>query len=227
MEFFFAPLELTSVKDTINQKISNIFRKNNIAVVLMDRDILPFPQRSQCDLVSIDHFRAAFIVTRHFIELGRKNIHFLSRPFSAPSVEMRIAGCREVVRIAGLPFGDDHIHILDSFHTEDAQKVNQSQPDAILCANDSTAAKFIQALNKAKIDVPEQIMVAGIDDLPYSKYLSPTLTTYRQPQQELARIALKTMVDRIENEELPPRTIQLTGKLIVRQSSLLGTSEKS
>ena len=73
---FFTPLELTSEKDMINSNIVQLFDEAGIPVVLMDRDIVSFPSRSKYDLVGVDNFRVAFILTRHLLEQGCKKIMF-------------------------------------------------------------------------------------------------------------------------------------------------------
>lgn len=216
---FFVPVELTEQKDQVNIRIVEIFKKHNIAVVLMDRDIVDFPHRSGYDLVSIDNFRVGFIMTEHLINQGCRSVDFAARPFSAPSVYMRIAGYREAMRIYGIPFDQASIHIGEPADKMLISNIIERKPRGILCANDSTAAKLIQSLAREKIDVPTQIMVAGVDDIAYSKYLTPTLTTYRQPCSKIAAAAVKVLIDRIENDTLAPRTTQLTGEIIVRQST--------
>lgn len=85
-EVFFAPLELKSDKDQINQSIINIFENTGIPIVLLDRDIVAFPRRSRFDLVSINNVRAGFLITEHLMRLGCRRIDFLARPNSAPTV---------------------------------------------------------------------------------------------------------------------------------------------
>jgi LacI family transcriptional regulator len=155
----------------------------------------------------------------HVARKGCKSIHFLARPFSAPSVNMRIAGYREALRAWNLPFDESNIHVGDPLDDLTVQTILSRNPQAILCANDSTAAKLMQALMKNKIDVPSQIMVTGVDDIAYSRYLTPTLTTYRQPCEEIAAMAVKILIDRIEKDSLPPRTTQLIGELVEREST--------
>ena len=69
---FFAPLELTPRKDAINQLIVKTFTDADIPVVLLDRDLVPYPQRSELDLVGIDNRRAGHIITAHLLSAGAK-----------------------------------------------------------------------------------------------------------------------------------------------------------
>ena len=64
---FFAPLELTPQKDAINRSVAESLDKAGIPVVLLDRDLFSYPERSHYDLVGIDNRRAGYIVTKHLI----------------------------------------------------------------------------------------------------------------------------------------------------------------
>ena len=66
---FYAPLEMASEKDTANQRIVRMLERARIPVVLLDRCYLPYPERSQYDLVGIDNRRAGYIATRHLLSL--------------------------------------------------------------------------------------------------------------------------------------------------------------
>jgi DNA-binding LacI/PurR family transcriptional regulator len=106
---------------------------------------------------------------------------------------------------------------------EDGQFVrrmlDEKQPDAVICANDATAAALIRQLGAMKVRVPGDLKVAGIDDVGYASLLSPSLTTIRQPCSEIAEVALNTMKTRLQHPNLPPRTITLRGELVVREST--------
>jgi DNA-binding LacI/PurR family transcriptional regulator len=97
--------------------------------------------------------------------------------------------------------------------------LESASPDAIICSNDQTAALLMRTLTQLHCSVPEQIAVAGFDDVEYASLLSPALTTMRQPCSEIARTAVRTLIERISNPGLPPRHIQHCGELVVRQSS--------
>jgi DNA-binding LacI/PurR family transcriptional regulator len=90
--------------------------------------------------------------------------------------------------------------------------------DAILCANDMTAAQLMRTLLGAGLRIPEEIRVAGIDDVRYAGLLPVPLTTFHQPCREIGAAAIATMLDRIANPHLPARSILLNGHVVVRQS---------
>lgn len=79
---FFAPFEHTPDNEAANHRIP---------VVLVDRDICPFPQRRGFDLVGIDNFTGGYLLAEHLIKLGARRLAFVTRPFSATTIDARIA----------------------------------------------------------------------------------------------------------------------------------------
>ena len=217
---FFAPLELTPEKDAINRRIAESFERAGIPIVLLDRDLVPYPKRSQYDLVGIDNRRAGYVITEHVISAGAKKPIFLGRPGSAPTVDARIAGFREAVMDCGLTFKPDLVRRIDPWDVDMIHKmVKECRPDAIVCANDFTAAHIMKALNELKISVPDRIRMAGIDDVKYATLLPVPLTTIRQPCAEIGASAIETMVQRLQHPQFPARDISLNFRLVVRRSS--------
>jgi DNA-binding LacI/PurR family transcriptional regulator len=217
---FFAPLELTPEKDATNRRIAERFQSAGIPIVLLDRDLVPYPKRSAYDLVGIDNRRAGYVITEHLIEAGAKRPVFVCRPGSAPTVDARIAGFREAILDCGLEFKPDLIRRMDPWEAAGVQRVvKDTRTDAIVCANDFTAAHVMKALHELKIPVPERIRLAGIDDVKYASLLPVPLTTIHQPCSELGAIAIETMVQRLQHPQLPARDISLNFLLVVRRSS--------
>jgi GntR family transcriptional regulator of arabinose operon len=217
---FFAPLELTPEKDAINRSIADRFERAGIPIVLLDRDLVPYPERSRYDIVGIDNRRAGYVITRHLISVGAKYPVFLGRPGSAPTVDARIAGYREAIIDSGLEFKTSMIWRIDPRDPAMVDQLVKTTPaDAIVCANDFTAAHVMKALNEMKITVPDRIRMAGIDDVKYATLLPVPLTTIRQPCSEIGATAIETMVQRLQHPSFPGRDIALNFRLIVRQSS--------
>lgn len=223
---FFAPLELTPEKDAINRTIAEKFERAGIPIVLLDRDLVAYPNRSQYDLVGIDNRRAGYVITEHLISAGAKRPVFVGRPGSAPTVDARIAGFREAILDCGLEFKPGTVRRIDPFDVSVVQRmVKETRTDAIVCANDFTAAHVMKALLELKIPVPGRIRMAGIDDVKYSTLLPVPLTTIHQPCSEIGATAIETMVHRLEHPQFPGREIALNFKLVVRRSS--GTTARA
>lgn len=215
---FFAPLELTEDKDRINKAVISAMKDAGIPIVLLDRDIVPFPQRSGLDLVGIDNRLAGFLITEHLIDLGCKRIDFLSRPGSAPTVSLRISGYREALLNSGILPDLKWVHSGDPADQDFIRGVIENGATAIICANDLTAANLMRTLGAIGYPVPQKIRVAGFDDVRYAELLSPSLTTIHQPCTDIGTIAMQVMLERIENPLLPPRDILVKPALVVRKS---------
>lgn len=215
---FFAPLELKQGKDQINESVVTALEAAGIPIVLLDRDIVEFPQRSRFDLVGIDNRRAGFLIANHLIQLGCEQIDFLARPDSAPTVMLRIAGYREALLSAGITPKSQWIHIGEPSDERFVQQIIEEGATAIICANDLTAANLMKTLDAMGCPVPEKVRVAGFDDVKYAELLRPSLTTIHQPCVDIGTIAMQVMLERIENPLFPARDILAQPTLIVRQS---------
>jgi DNA-binding LacI/PurR family transcriptional regulator len=216
---FFAPLELLPSKDEVNQRITTALNLAHIPVVLLDRDYVLYPARSQFDLVGIDNRRAAFGAVEHLIKVGARKVAFLGKRLSAPTVDARIAGYREA--LLAHKFRSDENFVLRC-DPEDEQQIRQFydkvRPDAFLCANDHTAANLMHSLIRLGISIPGEVRVVGIDDVKYASLLPIPLTTQHQPCSDIGRIAMSAMLDRLAYPDLPARDISLSCTLVVRKS---------
>lgn len=215
---FFAPLEFPVHRD-INHRILGLLMKARIPVVLLDRDVTDFPHRSQCDLVSLDNRRAGFLVTDHLVRQGATRVGFFARPHSAETVDHRIVGYREALYSHGHQLVESLVMRGEADDLTFVKKaIEAAKPDAIMCANDHTAAQLMQTLLGLGYRIPNDMRLAGVDDVRYARLLPVPLTTFHQPCAEIGAASLSAMVERINSPSLPPRSILLNGSLVVRQS---------
>lgn len=215
---FFAPLELTAQKDAINRSIAEVLDKAGIPVVLLDRDLVSYPERSRYDLVGIDNRRAGYAITRHLIRSGCQRLVFVGRPGSAPTVDARIAGYKEAVADAKLKLEPQVCRIDPDDHAKAKEILKQFRPDGFVCANDFTAAHLLKTLTDLNVHVPDDVRMVGIDDVKYASLLSVPLTTIHQPCANMGAVAINAMLERLREPKLPPRDILLNFDLVVRVS---------
>ena len=216
---FFAALELTPTAGDVNQRIVEALDAARIPVVLLDRPVVPYPRRTLHDLVGIDNRRAGFIVTEHLTRLGCRRIAFIAPPNAAATVDAREAGYREALYTANLPIDRALMLRMDPESVGGvAALMKTGKPDGIVCANDRSAARLMQALAQLGFSVPRDVRVVGIDDVDYAALLPVRLTTLRQPTRQIGDAALTAMLERIERPDLAPREILLPCELIVRAS---------
>lgn len=217
---FFAPFELTPARDEVNRRITTAFDEAGIPIILLDRCISPYPKRGPYDLVGIDNRRAGYTITEHLLEAGSRRIAFIGLPNSASTVDARIAGYREALYVHGAPVEHELVMRLDPADVSAIRAaMERLHPQAIVCANDRTAAHLMQSLLHLGYRIPADVRLAGIDDVEYARLLPVPLTTLRQPCQELGAVAMAAMLDRIAHPHMPARDILLDCTLVVRQSS--------
>jgi GntR family transcriptional regulator, arabinose operon transcriptional repressor len=216
---FFAPLEHTPERDDVNGRIIRALDDASIPTVLLDRAIGPFPRRDHHDLVGLDNRHAGFTVTEHLAGLGVRRIGFVAMPQAAATVDAREAGYREALFSNGLEPERSLVRRLDPRDTPAVLAfLEQGRPEAVVCANDRTAALLMHTLRELGRAVPGDVRLVGIDDVDYAPLLSTPLTTLRQPTQQIGAAALAAMLDRVAGSDLATRDVLLQGTLVVRQS---------
>ena len=216
---FFAPLELSSDKDDVNERIARALDEARIPTVLLDRTVVPYPGRGHHDLVGIDNRRAGYVITEHLLRLGARRIAFLAMPHAAATVDAREAGYREALYTWQAPIERSLVDRIDPSDSSAVQSLMQTnQVEAIVCANDRTASRLIPTLLRLGYSIPDAVRVVGIDDLEYAEFLPVPLTTLRQPTRQLGDAALAAMLERVARTHLPTRDILLNCELIVRES---------
>jgi GntR family transcriptional regulator, arabinose operon transcriptional repressor len=216
---FFAPLELTPAKDEVNERIARALDEARIPVILLDRTVVPYPGRGHHDIVGIDNRRAGYVVTEHLLRLGSRRIAFVGVRNAAATVDAREAGYREALYAWGVPVERALSHRLDPTDAASVRALMDShRPEAIVCANDWTAARIMRTLLELGHALPRDARLVGIDDLDYASLLPVPLTTLRQPTAQIGAAALSAMLDRVSRADFPTRDILLHGSLVVRKS---------
>lgn len=217
---FFAPQEFNSPREDFNGYILKALRKADIPVVLLDRCVLRYPERSAYDLIGLDNRRAGYIVTDHLVRQGGRHVAFFAREGSAETVEDRVAGYREALIHHDLPIDKRLILRGDAADKTFVENALSTVPiDSVMCANDRTAATLMHTLIDLGIEIPRQIRIAGVDNVRYASLLRIPLTTFEQPCAEMGAVAMSAMLERIRNRELPARSIMLNGVLVPRRST--------
>ena len=216
---FFAPLEGMPLDDTTNIRIVTALGAAGIPVVLLDRSVYPYPKRGPFDLVGIDNRRVGFAVTEHLVASGARRVAFLGSLSGASTIGARRAGYREAIDVLAadpslvdvpipLPIDADTL----------AAYLDRHGPDAIVCAHDRGAARLMHALLALGVRIPDEVRLAGIDDVEYAAWLPVPLTTMRQPVRQIGEAAVAAMLERRAHPERPTRDIFVQCTLVVRQS---------
>lgn len=216
---FFVPFEHQADQQAANQRIIERLRQAAIPVVLIDRDIGAFPNRSPYDLVGVDNFAGGYQLAEHLIKLGAKRLGYIMRPLTASTVDARIAGARSAMLAYGIEAPQPFVYSGDPTDPKFVRSFALAkQFDAVLCTSDHLAAQLMQSLTRLGIRVPQDLRVVGFDDVRYASLLTIPLTTMEQPCRDIAITAFNTLRERIKNPTLPPCTRTLTPRIVVRET---------
>jgi LacI family transcriptional regulator len=181
--------------------------------------------------VILNHRLAAKLALSHLYQLGHRKIAFMhGQPFSTDS-DVRWSSIMKMARELGLSVSDDlTIHLeMDSHSPEISypgirKLIASRQPfTAVLCFNDVSAMGTIRALHEGGLRVPEDVSVLGFDDIQSASYQVPSLTTIRQPLQQMGSTAARMLLKKLAGESTPD-LIRIDPELVVRESTARAAS---
>ena len=170
----------------------------------------------------LDNEYGAYLAVHHLIELGHRNIAFISGPSNNIDAAERLAGYTRALQEANIAFNPELI-VEGNYHEASGMlAMNRlfdtgQQFTGVFAANDLSAYGARLALYRKGIRVPDDISLVGFDDLPGSSYTTPPLTTIRQPLYDIGRIATQALLRIINGEEARGEVPPL--ELIVRETT--------
>ncbi len=177
------------------------------------------------DYVTIDFRPALERLFQHLQDQGCRRIGYMAFPTSFAPGEQRYAVCSEFTARHGLPQCDipvpfGHSSLMEASRQGLRSWLQQREPlpDALFCQNDEIALGAYRALREVGICVPEQVMLAGCDDLPYVRYLETPLTTLTLPIGEVCSRGWQILQNRVADPEGAALQIVLDVDLILRDS---------
>ena len=200
------------------------------ATMMNDNGLLPMVNACEViddghyPVVSLDNRAAAKAMTQHLISLGHTRIAMIKGPNSSPLTQERLNGYKDALRDANIDF--DESILLDGDFTLQAgynagvtiSELN-NRPSAVFCENDETAIGAMQAFKQANLHVPNDISVAGFDDIAFSAFVDPPLTTIAQPAEEFGRTAVTLLVDLLNGKIRKAPKVIMPFELITREST--------
>ena len=166
-------------------------------------------------------WQGAYDATRYLIELGHQRIGFIGGLIEVNSAVERLNGYKAALADSHLPYDPTLVTEGDFWEASGrvcAQKLLVAQPTAIFAANDLMALGAMDALRTIGLRIPDDISLVGFDDIPQVSITHPKLTTIRQPLEQMGRVAVKLLLEQIENPETPAQRVTLETQLIVRNS---------
>lgn len=199
------------------------FLEKNIPVLFFDRTFV----HKKCSTITIDNHKAAYDITNHLISQGCKNIMHITGNLSRNVYSERLQGFKQALSDNNLLFPEENL-ITNNLTPENGVEVakeivkRKKIPDGILITNDLCAANCIQELKRNGIKIPADIAIAGFNNDPVAKLIDPPLTTINYKGYEMGEIAIKTMINQLNQSQnlTLTQSIVLNHELIIRASTL-------
>ncbi len=175
--------------------------------------------------VSLDDEKVAYEATRHLLAMGHTQIALVTGPMEEDCSQDRAEGYARAMQEAGVEVDPTMIIEGDWSATsgQDALLSFAEQgrvPSAIFAQNDRMAMGVMHAARDMGIDVPTQLAVIGVDDMPLASYFDPPLTTMRQDMPRIGQEATRMLLDILQKKNNEPRQLKLPAQLVVRRSTL-------
>jgi LacI family repressor for deo operon, udp, cdd, tsx, nupC, and nupG len=189
------------------------------------------PMVALCEAISgadipqivVDNRAAAQRMTEYLASLGHRRIAYIRGPGDNVLERERFKGYRDGLQAAGLSF-DETLVWPGDYSLGAGVAVGESilarrvRPSAVFSSNDEMAIGLMRTLISAGVRVPEDISVAGFDDIEFAAVVEPPLTTVHQPRRELGQTGATMLLDLLAGRARAPR-VRLKTELVVRGSS--------
>ena len=215
------PAGVVLVFSDLPTEYREMLRSRAIPFVIIDPAGDPSPEVPS---VGSANWSGGLMATRHLIELGHTRIAAITGPDDMMCSHARIDGFRSAMNSAGLSIEPDWIRFGD-FHTAGGYQHGRAlltgaeRPTAIFAGSDLQALGVLEAVRELGLRVPEDLSLVGYDDIPLAKWVSPRLTTIRQPLRRMAEEATRLVIRMSEAPlESVPR-MDLATNLVVREST--------
>ncbi len=173
--------------------------------------------------VDVNNFEGASLLMEHLISLGHRRIAFIGKP-TLQSSQDRLSAYQAALEKAGIPYDPGLALVTDTSSVESGHEYtlrllqSEQPPTAIFLANDVMAIGAINAAHESGLRVPDDLSIVGFDDIPFSNYTNPPLTTVHQPAYEKGVRAAELLINLLQTQETP-ESVMLPVKMVVRRST--------
>ena len=194
--------------------------QSKLPVALVNRQVEGLPEAC----TSLDNEKGGYLATRHLLELGHKDIAYISGPTDKCDASLRLEGHKRALSEAGLPINPQLIFNGD--YSEDDGKIGllelmaRDVPfTALVCANDWMASGAISCARDLGMSLPQDLSIVGFDDVVFAHHVFPRLTTVSNPIAEMAEMSAKYILNKVYGQA---NNVQLyfEPSLVVRESTV-------
>lgn len=187
------------------------------------------------DFVATDSKAATHMATSHVIDRGAKSVILLEEDLMISTVAQRIEGFRDAMADRGLAVDEHDVVAVPTrrnhraalpWQAHDAYQVARDllarghRPDAFVVGNDYFALGVYRALREQRLSIPDDVLVVGFGDHPFSEFLTPSLSTVRLPATEVGSTAIAMLLRQLDGSAQGAKSILVRPELVIRDSTL-------
>ena len=196
---------------------------------LLPRDfpVVIIGSRSQLDgvsSISLDDKKVALDATQYLVSLGHQKIAMITGPMEEDCSRDRYTGYKDALQASGITF-DASLTYQGNWSASSGYDSlfqlaeNGNHPTAVFAQNDRMAIGVLRAAREIGIDVPGQLSVIGVDDMPLSSYFDPPLSTMRQDIHLIGCQATRMLIESIDNPNHLVEHVYVSAQLVTRNST--------
>jgi LacI family transcriptional regulator len=198
----------------------NALREQNFPYVLIDQA----DATENSSVVEATNWQGAYEATRYLSQLGHTRIAFIKGARAVRSAIDRFQGYKAALVDCDIPFREELVTEGD-YQQQTGYEITKSLlqsvdplPTAIFASNDLSAFGAMDAAREFGLRIPDDISIIGFDDIPQASFVYPKLTTVRQPLEQMGQVAVKMLLEQIEDQNRPPQRVVLATQLVIRDS---------
>ena len=171
-----------------------------------------------------DDFGGAVLGTRHLIKSGRRRIALLNGPYRYEATLSRLAGYRQVLEEAHIPFDPALVRVAEWNESSGYSLTHEllalsEPPDGVLCSSDHLAVGALGAIKEVGLSVPGDIALVGFDNRYFAAHQRPPLTTVALPLREMGKLAGDLLIEAVRGQAAEPAVYKVPCYLVQRDSS--------
>lgn len=206
-------------------------QRTGVPVVVVNRRL----ESLDADFVTTDNKTGAYAATSHVIERGARSVILLEEDLPISTIAQRIEGFRQAMTDQGLIVDENSILFVPTrrshraalpWQADDAYRISTDllarghRPDAFVVGNDYFALGLYRALRESSLSVPDDALVVGFGDYPFSEFLNPSLSTVRLPATQVGRDAIELLLEQLgDSGERERKSISVSPELVIREST--------
>jgi LacI family transcriptional regulator len=179
---------------------------------------------SEFDYVHQGYGEGAYALMAHLIELGHKRIGFVFGVTVEAQGMDRLMAYRRALETAGLPYDETLVLRCGEMMNDGYQAAvdllsRPDRPTALIAINDLLGLAALRAAADLGLRVPHDVSIAGFDDIPFTRFSVPRLTTVASNPEQKGREAVRLLLRRLNDSERPREVIVSGWDLIIREST--------